>query len=254
MTDTTIYQYRLYCIEEATFVYTWSAEVPTLCPNNHLDRTIDSVQTLIVGKVGTNIVTAQQDTLKNFQHIPFPINVPTMSTGGVYDYDFSFPMDVQIWKCEFYTTSDHIGDFLTIYLAPNTVVGVLTSSASIGNTTINVSPTAVTNQLISNGVDFSLDDGVNINNCGRIISYDTTLNTITFETPLTNNFAIGTMIKFQLKAVNNLLLHRPNKVHKVGERGFRGRLIPKNTVLRASYTNMNGLAKQFVVVIEIYYQ
>lgn len=249
-----LYQYRLYCIQEATFVTTWATEPPTLCPNNHADRTIDPNNIVVIGRSGTNVVLASQNVLANFQHTCVPMNIPSMTPGGVYQQTFSWPMNIQIWKTEFYTTADHIGDYLTIYVAPNTTVGALTAGASVGATTINVSPTAVTNQLISNGIDLTITDGVNTNMCGRITGFSATTNTITFETPLVNSFSAGAFVQLSLKVINNVLLHRTNSVYRIGEKGLKGRLVPANTQLRADYTNMNGQAKSLSLVIEIYYQ
>lgn len=253
--DQTIYQYRLYCIEEATFVYTWSSTTPLSCPNDHTDRTIDTNQTVIVGKMSENRVIASQDTLKNFQHMCVPMNIPSMTPGTVYTQDFSWPMDIQIWKTEFYSTADHIGDTLNMIVAPNTVVGALTQAADIGATTIHVSPTAVTNQLISKGVYMNIINGLGqCNDGGRVIAYDTTANTITFETPLTTAYNPGAYVRLNVKVINNVLLHRTNSVYRIGEKGLRGRAIPANTVIRGTYTNVSGAAKQLVLVIEIYYE
>lgn len=251
---TQLYQYRIYCIEEAIFAYVWASDTPTLCPNNHADRTIDTNQTVIISRTGNNYVIAGQDTLKNFQHTCVPMNVPAMTPGTIYTHTFSWPMTIQIWKTEFYTGTEHLNDRFTIFVAPDTVVGVLTLPASIGATTITVSPTAVTNQLISCGIDIELDDGVNSENPGRITAFDTTLNTITFETPLTQAFLATTSVKLNMKVVNDIVLHRTGFVYKIGEKGLKGKTIPANTPLRGEYTNMDGQAKTLYVVIEIYYE
>jgi hypothetical protein len=255
MTDATfIHQYRLYCIEEDTFVYVWSAVEPTLCPNDHPDRTIDPTKTLIVQTSGNNFVFASQDVYKNFQHTSVPLTIPTMTIGDVYTQNFSWPMDIQIWKTEFYTTADHIGDYLTIYIAPGTVIGLLTQNAAISDTTIEVSSTVVTNQLISKGVDLALFDGVTETALGRVTSFDTTLNTVTFETPLSVAYSIGAFVRIYYKAINNILLHRLDDVYKIGEKGLKGRPVPANTTLQAHYTNNTGAAKDLIIVLELYYQ
>lgn len=251
---TLLNQYRLYCIQEATFVYTWAVDPPTLCPNNHADRSIDSSQTVIIGRMGSNHVVAGQDTLKNFQHTCVTMDIPAMTPGDVFTHVFSWPMSVQIWKTEFYTGVEHLNDRFTIYVAPDTVVGAITAPALIGATTINVSPTVVTNQVISCGIDVEIDDGVISEQVGRITAFDATLNTLTFENPLTNNYSPGTFVKFNIKVINDIVLHRAGFIYKIGEKGLKGRLVPPNTPLRGEYTNMDGLAKQLYVVIEIYYE
>lgn len=251
---TEVYQYRVYCIEEASFVYTWSTETPTICPNNHVDRSIDLNNVVIIGKVGENRVIAGQDSLKNFQHTCIPINVPAMTPGDVYVQTFSWPMLIQIWKTEFYTNTEHVNDRLTIYVAPDTVVGVLTQAASINDTTIHVSSTVINNNVFSNGVDIELDNGVISEEPGRVIGHSTSLNTVTFETPLTQNFAIGTYVKLNLKVINDVVMHRTESVYKIAEKGLKGRTIPANTNLRALYTNTNGQEKKLYLVIEIYYE
>ena len=250
----TIYNYRLYCIEEATFVYQWSSNIPTICPNVHTDRTIDTAQTVIVGNITPNTVIASQDVLKNFQHYTVPMNVPSMTPGDVYTQDFSWPMKTQIWKTELYTLPEHIGDTLTLTIAPNTIVGVLTLPALIGATILTVSSTAVTNQLIANGIEITLDDGVTKFCAGRITAFDTSLYTITVENALTSNFLTGTFVELNYKVVSNTVLHRPNSVYRIGEKGLKGRIVPANTVIRGYYKNVDGNAKVLYITLEIYFE
>ena len=250
----TINYYRLYCIQEATFVYEWNTVAPTLCPNNHADRTIDPTQTIIVNSTDTNYSVIGQNSLRNFQYTSCVIDVPSMTPGTVYTQDFTWPMTLQLWSGEMFTSTDNIGDHVTVYIAPDTTVGTLTANANIGNTTITVTPSAVNNQLIINGIYLQLYDGVNSNDCGRVTSYNTTTNTITFQTPLTNSFAIGTLVYLEYILIDNLYLHRINDISHIALKGLQGKIIDPSTILRASYTNNNGNAKKLVFTVEFYYQ
>jgi hypothetical protein len=148
-----------------------------------------------------------------------------------------------------------IGDVINLTAAPNTVVGVLTAPAIIGDTVLNVSPTAVTNPLITRGIYLTVDNnGGTTNNGGRVTAYDATLNTITIETPLTNNFGAGTStILLNLKNFDNLIVHRPNSVHRIGEKGFQAKAILAGTIMRLEYTNNTGAAKKLYMTTEYYY-
>ena len=251
---TTLYNYRLYCIQEASFVNVWGTEAPTTCPNDHSDKSIDATQTVIIGKMDDKTVVTTQPTIGSFQHTTRTMTIPAGNVGDVTVMDLSWPMSLQVWKTEFYTKTENIGDYLSVVLAPDTLVGVITVNAAIGATTIHVSPTAVTNELIVRGIHLKLDNGTTSNECGRILAFDKDANTITFETPLTNNFTgMATMIKLTLVSFDTVLLHRPDSVHRVGEKGFQGKALPPNTLARALYTNNTTDAKTLVFTLEYYY-
>jgi hypothetical protein len=250
---TTLYNYRLYCIEEAKFVNQWAETEPTICPNDHADRTINTSQTVITDTMGTNIVRTEEPTSGSFQHTTIKITVPSNPIGTITSHPLSWPMDLQMWKTEFYTTSEHTGDVINITVAPNSIVGVLTQPADIGDTTLNVSPTVVNNSVILKGIEITIDNTVISQKLGRITAFDTTLNTITISNPLTNDYAAGTFVKFNLVLLKDVILHRINEPHRVADKGFKAKKLPANTPIVIEYQNNTGLAKECIATLEYYY-
>lgn len=253
MSETTVFQYRVYCIEENTFVTLWSIEEPTICPNEHADRTIDPSQTVIIDNVATNTVITKEPTTGQFQHTTRTIVVPSGYPGDVSVHNYTWPMDLEIWKTELFATSENIGDEITLTVAPNTIVGQLTSTGNIGDTVLNVTSTAVTNDLIVRGVEVELDNTFYTEDLGRVVAYDATANTITVENAITMPFVAGSMVKLNLRMVKDAVLHRVERVHRIGEKGFKAKTLPANTIVEAKYKNNDGLAKSIVFVVEYYY-
>jgi hypothetical protein len=249
----TAYQYRVYCIYEAAYVNVWGTSAPTLCPNNHTDRAIDTSQTVIINTISNNIVTTQEPTTGKFQSTTLTLNIPTGPPGQISNFDYSFPMDLQIWKSDFFADTANIGDVINGIIAPNSQIGILTSSANIGDTVLNVNKGLVTSIQVTRGVDVFLDDGNNIIAYGRIININSTNNTITVENPLTQTYNSGAMIRMNIRVIKDMILYYPGKLQKVGEKGFKAKLLPANTIIRIAYTNNSGSAKTCIFVLEYYY-
>jgi len=248
----TIYLYRVYCIQENKDVFQWSEIPPTICPNDHGDRTIDSSRTVIVDSRGKEIVTVNEPTDGYYQAITDKIIVPSDTPGSTYIHNLSFPMDVIMWRSEFKPSTNMVGDELSVIAGPDTIVGTLTSSGSIGETTITVSSTVITN--VVKGIDIAIDDTVNYQDLGRVTAIDTDNSTITFENSLTNNYAIGSLIKINICMLRDYVIDDDSERLKFGDKGFKGKLIPAGTVMRLKYKNNNGQAKTWYWRLEYYYE
>lgn len=250
---TIVYLYRVHCIEENLDVTLWSQSVPTLCPNDHADRTIDSSLTVIESSIGDNIVTAQEPTEGYFQATVVDVNVSSGSIGDVTDHDYSWPMDMSMWQLEFLASSANIGDTIDIAIAPDTVIGVLTSAASVSDTVLNISSAVFSTDTIKKGIDVKISDGVNTDLGGRIVGYDPENHTVTLETALTNAYAIGTPVYITIYPVKSYKITQDKAVVNFGKKGFKGKSIPKDTTIRVSYTNSDGSAKTLHMHLEFYH-
>ena len=63
---TSVNNYRIYCITEALWVYTWGQTEPTLCDNNHSHQVnINSIQ--IVDTITSTDVVLKNNTIDSFQ-------------------------------------------------------------------------------------------------------------------------------------------------------------------------------------------
>lgn len=235
----TLNYYRIYCDTELQYVYKWDTEEPSTCPNNNT-HTINVGSITILESISTATFRAEENSEGYFETTHVVVNIPIGTPGDITEHDVTWPMDITLWKTLLTPTSDMIGDSITVLAAPETTIGVCTVNANIGDTTITVNSTVISN--IQRGFLVTLFDGVNKNICGRCTAIDTVNGTITFQTPLTHNFLAGTYVQISIYVINNLRIIDTNTVD-MGAKGFKGKMINAGLILRIYYTNNSGTSK-----------
>ena len=232
-------QYRVYCNDEADYVYTWDSVEPTVCPNNNT-HTINSTLTTIVSTVATNTFKAEEDTDGYFETTHVEMNIPSGTPGDITEHDVSWPMDILLWRTLITPTSDMIGDTLSVVASPETTVGVLTAPVTGGDTTFDVNSTVTDN--IWRGFLVNIFDGVNKDFLGRCIVVDKVAGTITVETPTTNSFAAGSAVQTGVFTLKDIFIADTSTID-IGSKGFKGKTVSANMILRVLYTNNSGTNK-----------
>ena len=250
---TTIYQYRIWCNTENTYVYTWGDSAPTLCPNNTTD-TIDTDSIAIVQTISTPVMRIENNVTGIYQSTTISLDVPSGATGSTYTHNISFPFDTYIWLSNFVADSSMVGDELTIIIGPDTVVGYVTVPATSGTTTLHVSGTVIPSGYVVKGVEMAIDDGFNYYSLGRILSIDAANNIITFENALPNNYNPGSLLKLNINLVKNQYIGVAGKTYSYGRKGFSVRKIDAGRVIRFNYKNNNGSAKTLHFDMEYNYE
>jgi len=250
---TTVYKYVVYCVEEAIDVSIWSESVPTLCPHSHADRTIDPDRTRIVDSRGKDTVTITDPTGEaHYIMEPKTINVPSGQVGDVTTFDFTWPIDIRIWRAEFFPQDSMIGDSLTVVNSPNTVVGVITEAAAASDTVLTVSSTVTDN--VSEGYFVKISNGVTTNDLGRITQVNKVAGTITVETAVTDSFTeLVTSVIINPIMIKDLPIDHNKVPYTFNDKGLRAALLPKNTVMRLIYTNNSTAAKTWYWKLEYWY-
>lgn len=226
---TTVKHYRIYCTTEASFQYVWSTTAPTVCPNNNT-HTVDTSSITVVETISSNIVKVQEEFGRNtggrFGALTVRIDAVKNATTTK---DCIWPIPISALSVRFVLTSIHEGDFLSIIVSPDTIIGNITSNVTaeatwvsqnyvvddvvlysnktykcILDTVSNEDPTNTTyweyvplvinvsQTVIDNvviGIYLGLFDGVQNNNLGRIIAIDTTNLTVSMEYANTDTFS-----------------------------------------------------------------
>lgn len=239
MSNIELNYYRVYCTTEADYFYVWSETVPTVCPNNAL-HPINTNLTTILNTISTTKITAEENSDGYFTTEHVTMNIPSGTPGDITEHDVTWPMDVLLWKTLITPTSDMIGDVVTVVAAPETTVGVITATVNIGVTTINVNSTVTDN--VNRGFLITLDDTVNKDVLGRCTAVDAIGGTISFETPTTFSFAAGTPVKISIYVLKDIYLTDTNTID-IGSKGFKGKTITANMVLRVHFANNSGTTK-----------
>lgn len=248
-----VHRYRVMCIEENKMVTTYGTEPPTLCPNDHADRTINPFLTVVADTFKKNQVEIFNPTNGNFQYTCICLSIPAGEPDDISTHDFSWPMDLKIWKTEFYSGTEHVGDVLDVVVDPDRVVGLLNEDSTTGSTIMSVSSTVFEHPSLTCGVDVSLDNSGNSEKVGIIKGVDRNNLKLELDTPLPHNFTTGTKICLNIKMIKNVLIHQPNKMYTVGQKGFNSKNIDAGTVVRFFYKNSTGLAKNVYIEMEYNY-
>lgn len=248
-----VYKYRIYCVTDSTFEFTWAETEPTVCPTN-TGHTIDTNQTTIVDELPKNVVTAE-------------IKEEIVTTGGHYRcegtdllnctgntttiHDFSWPYRISALNMLWFPTSENLNDIVNVYVGPETLAGAITNFVTASDTVINVQSTVTANAKV--GYRLMLDDGTN-SEFVYIVSIDSGAGTVTVDPPVTNGYSplTPTYCKLDVQVCKNVLL--PGQYNMViGEAAIGGSSVPANTVVRVTYENKAADVKILHVCTEYLY-
>lgn len=239
---TTVYYYKIWCVTENDYIFKWTTEPLTECPND-AGHTVDLNSVILVNTISENIVEIKQPTDGYFMVEDYEFVIPSGTPGNVSTIDYTMDDTILLWVTSFDCTAETFGDKFDVIVNPDTTIGVLTTTVNVSDTVLNVNSTATANAV--RGMYLTLDNGVDTQNVGKIMNIDADAGTLTVKTPSTFTFAPGSLVKLNFYMAKNIVLNSLNK-QNAGEKGFSGKEIPVGTVLRMNYTNNNGLAKTFV--------
>jgi len=166
--------------------------------------------------------------------------------------DFTFKTPVAVYAIYFVTAADHEGDNLTLHIAPNTTVGVISADVNSAETEIPVNSTVIDNFDV--GYKVTITDGTNTDELGQCLAIDSVNSTITVETATTNSFlaATPTYIQQTVCMVDDYEIGPPWE-YVIGESKIGGSYIPTGTVVRAIYTNNGNVDIKIIFKIEYTY-
>jgi hypothetical protein len=170
-----------------------------------------------------------------------------ISTGEILKIvDISWPFDISLKTGTLNISEDMIGDEISVEAAPNTLIGALTSSLKVGDTSANVSPTVIQN--IKRGYYFNIYSSNH--EIGRVTMVDGDY--ITFSPPSDVSANPGTYVSMTPKIIPYAYLNS-SRVLEIGKTIATGNRVPKNTIVRVKYKNNNGVAKKIGWFIEYLY-
>ena len=247
-----VYRYRIWCSTDSKYEYVWNTTEPTVCPTNSA-HTISDVT--IVDTVSTDIKQVTETTdglyyLCETQKFTIPAGT------GVSYHTHSWPHDILIWKTEYHSQANQIGDSFNVSISPNTTIGVIAAPATAGDTVLTVSPTVLI--YAQKGFFVTLyDTGASppiLHNAGRCLNIDSENSQITIENALTSNMNPGvTLINITVYLLRGIEIDLDNRNIDFADKGIRGKILPANTTMQLEYTNNNGLAKSFNLHTQFYY-
>jgi hypothetical protein len=251
-----LYKQEIYCETESAWVNTWKdTDTPiTVCPNNNT-HTVISSSVHILETREINTVKVEEETTPvgsnptggHFGVTTVGINCLASQTSTA---DKSFDWPVSMLSIKFMTDQQHIGDVINMDIAPNTIIGVLTATASINDTTLTVNSTVLDNAFI--GTVVRLINGTNSSEIGYAKKIDKTTSNIWLTQPLTQSFAIGSYYAMSIRMMNNYNIGVGGS-YDFGSSKIGGSYVPTGIRGFAKYTNNSTFDKQFNFIVEYLY-
>lgn len=253
-----VLKYRIYCETDAKYEYVLlesTDPAPTTCPTD-VAHTIDSDSVTVIEEIGNQdvnianaVLIAEEDPLYKTggKFVVEGLDFSLTATPGLQTKDFSFGTNRALLSAHIDIATAWIGDTVTMVIAPDTIVGVVTVAASIGGTVIDVSPTVL--EAMKVGYAVKIGDDV----CGECTNIDIDNEQITVQTGLVTAAAVNTLIRISVEMARNLRFSTDKVTKDIGDSKIGGSFIPAGTVIRAIYDNVDGVAKEFHFSLEMLY-
>jgi len=166
------------------------------------------------------------------------------AANGTTTFDFSFPFIIDLLEAHCQPEVDHTGDFLSVWIAPDTVFGALGADASAEDTVITV------NDVSNLQVGYHLRVGSEVDPLPRIVAIDLETNQVTLAyISTTGESAYGglsqgysaagpTYCSISIPMVSKVPLAGGHDI-VLGNSILNTSDLPANTTMRIKYTNIH---------------
>ena len=254
-----IKEWRVYCETEEVYHSVWldaTSSAPTTCPIN-TGHTITSNLTHDVTSHSLidRVMIEEEESGRTqgyFKSVCKTIQIDG-NVDSVTSLAISWPYKTTLLTGWFYSQQDQVGDYVSAFMAPNTITGYITSDIVSGNNVISVSNTVIEN--IAVGFDVALTNGVLKSEMGEVLSIDEDNMTITTTENADNSFSYTSPTYFiqTIPIVEDLKINAPGCRFAFAEKKQRGKGVPANTPFVINYINKDGAQKEFSFVVEYMY-
>ena len=247
-----LFRYRFKCTTENAFKYVWRSEdegLPTKCPDNSTD-TIDTTSITAIEIRDSDLVTLKEEQVQTGGHFKVDnvvLNIESGSPESTEILDVSWPLNISVLNLHVSVKSENIGDYLTMITSPETLAGVVSGVIGSPPNRVPASQTVIDNAVI--GYNLILDNGVDKEDLGRILTIDTENGEIYTEHTPMNDFAPGTFIRMHRVGISELFLDRVD-TKILGQNKVGATYLPAGTVVRLIYKNMDGMEKNLSIIVE----
>lgn len=231
-----IKQYKIWCSSENKYIYQWSSNPITKCPNNdaHNVTTIDYIEQS--EHVFTRLLSEyRESTVFTLESKQFSIP----SGKSLNYYDILFPVSISLCNLTIYANNNNVGDTIELRFLQNTIVGTITQDINAQDTWIYVDNTCLSNVYV--GYDFTISDGINTEDLGPIAFIDVDNSKLKCTKSPINNYSStsgNAIIKTYVKLINNFFIGYVGTT-SITNALSHNRYIPANTAIKLIYTNTN---------------
>ena len=166
--------------------------------------------------------------------------------------DITWPFDIALMSGTLGISEDMVGDDFIVEIGPNTLIGALIQPLNVGDTSVYVSPTVLSNIMIGYYFGLYVPGGNDEIEIGQVITKDEDNSCIELLNPSDVSANAGSYVAMSAKIVPNLYLHSMDKV-EIGKQIPTGQRIPKGIPVRITYHSNNAVAKKVSFFIEYLY-
>lgn len=251
MSSKSVYQYRIFCKTENKFYYIWNTNVPNSCPSNS-SHILDTTSTIILDSVTSDEVTVLQKTNStgiNYRAESFIMQIPANST---ISKECSWLYNIAILTVNCTVGNENIGDLVNTYVAPNTIIGIITQNVTLGDTNIVVSDSVL--QYLNIGYLLTISNGNQSINMGQCIDIKKDSKTIFCEKSANMNINSSntSFVYMTIQNVKNMYFTQPETIN-LATKTIGSSFLPKNTKISIEYTNNSNTPKIFKFYLEMFY-
>lgn len=164
---------------------------------------------------------------------------------------FSWKYDIAIKSATIYVSEDMIGDEIVVHEAPNTLIGYLTQTLNVGDTSIYVSDTVLENikKAYYVGLYVPGEEGIEISQVMGINLQQKALTIYPASDISANPYSYVAMCS---KMIPKLVFTSTQKI-EVGKTIPTASRLPANIPVRVYYKNNNGKSKKLSIFVEYLY-
>lgn len=271
MSAQSVYEWKVYCNDEAKFVNCYAKNVPSTCPNNNT-HVVDTKQTVMVPDTSSSITQIQieevtKKTQGRYQSRTIRMDIPGSGdikvVGATTAVDFVLPFPITLMAVQFHCRPDNVGDQVNCVLDRNRTIGALTGDFKTGDTKININPAGISSMGTTvNGSAATVLDGLGVYyydqdtketiELGTIKTVDLSTGDITLDTPLAQGLTSGKYIQVMRYMVKDYYIYNES-IHSLGYCKLGGSYVPAGIKGSILYKNNSYIPKSFSLMIEFYY-
>jgi len=244
---TSVYNFRIYCNTENTYTFKWDSIEPTTCPNNN-SHSIDVNSISIIDEVKTNSVNIiqQKNTGEFYRAESRKVTAPP----GISYHDYIFLYDISVLTVGIDTLENNHDDIINVFIAPNTIIGVLTQTTQENQSNIYVSQSVLNNiqkgfvvSILSEGIFYNLGECLNIDKIEMKITLSQNINQV---------FNTGSYVCLTVNNIKNFILCK-NVHYVLGQKTIKSTFLPSGQIVRLEYNNISNETHNLYFSFDYYY-
>lgn len=224
-----INQWRIFCNDENTWVYSWldeSSTGPVSCSNNTA-HSVNLNSISIVDFISSNEVVIEEEKIKTQGHFRTEGYTFTIPPNTTYTHVVPLNYSISLLEVLFTIKTENIGDVFNAFYNP-AVYGLITSDITSPTNVLNVNAFILGYLKIGFILTIKRESDNYVEDLGEVIAIDNINNTVTLTRNTIGNFVINDKVFMKINGVKNVSF------------GIEGRHIVGGSKIGASFLHYTG--------------